>query len=149
MTDDAPRTIRQARELIRTGRLPGMAAETLSDTIVEYKRMRAAAAQAPIPEPAPQAARPPPRELTPDELFQNLRRRCDANREAARAQGIEPYETGEWRSVHEAAKHLVNRKDAPRDALPYIRELFEGYHRWETRQPPRHAPPAQSHSIRY
>ena len=46
MTDDAPRIIRQARELIRTGRLPDMAAETLSETIVEYERMRAAAAQA-------------------------------------------------------------------------------------------------------
>ena len=46
MTKDAPRIIRQARELIRTGRLPGMAAETLADTIVEYERMRAAAAQA-------------------------------------------------------------------------------------------------------
>ena len=46
MTKDAPRIIRQARELVRTGRLPGMAAETLSETIVEYERMRAHVAQA-------------------------------------------------------------------------------------------------------
>ena len=46
MTKDAPRIIRQARELIRLGRLPGAAAETLADTIVEYERMRAAAARA-------------------------------------------------------------------------------------------------------
>ena len=262
MTEDAPRLIRQARELVRTGRLPGMAAETLADTIVEYERMRAAAQaqtrarresrqaprtapaasaqarrnapsteprpsrrpapepraqsrstadmpspaaatakpdparsaetrstatptpepapardalqeyrawiertgaeleqrlanwptppnrRAPVPAPAP-APEPPPRELTPDELFEKLQQRCDANREAALAQNIEPYETEDWRSIHEAAKHLVNRKDAPHDALPYIRELISGYYRWETRQNPRHDPPAQSIRIRY
>ena len=263
MTEEAPRIIRQARELIRLGRLPPLAAETLSETIVEYERMRARAAQvrarstpskreathpartaskqahgdaattapktaqqpasephaqsrstaaapspaaatakpdparsaetrstttptqeptpardalqeyrawiertgaelelrlaswpdppnrrAPVPEPAP-APEPPPRELTPDELFEKLQQRCDANREAALAQNIEPYETEDWRSIHEAAKHLVNRKDAPHDALPYIRELISGYYRWETRQNPRHDPPAQSHRIRY
>ena len=257
MTEDAPRIIRQARALIRTGRLPGMAAETLAETIVEYERMRAQAAQSPRrapapqadaakpkqkrqiapstqtpssrnapsqrvssadpagrvtstvptpatapepaapqpsatrtekpapqrhdsreyersvqetfqklqqvfsdlparstpqpadPQPTPPANQPEPRELTSDELFEDLRRRCDANREAARAQGIEPYETEDWRSIHEAAKHLVNRKDAPHDALPYIRELISGYYRWETRQNPRHDPPTQSYRIRY
>ena len=252
-----PRIIRQARELVRTGRLPGMAAETLAETIVEYERMRAQAAQSPRrapapqadaakpkqkrqiapstqtpssrnapsqrvssadpagrvtstvptpatapepaapqpsatrtekpapqrhdsreyersvqetfqklqqvfsdlparstpqpadPQPTPPANQPEPRELTSDKLFEDLRRRCDANREAARAQGIEPYETEDWRSIHEAAKHLVNRKDAPHDALPYIRELISGYYRWETRQNPRHDPPTQSYRIRY
>ena len=95
--------------------------------------------RAPVPEPAP-APKPPPREFTPDELFENHRRRCDANREAARAQGIEPYETGGWRSIHEAARYLVNRDDAPDAARPYIREVISGYYRWETRQRPRHDP---------
>ena len=249
MTEDAPRIIRQARELIRLGRLPGAAARTLADTIAEYERMRARAARTrtsgkrdvrrtpraappapeeprraaqssaarpthdrapqprtqhgatspappatatpPNPQPArpvpdaleehrawiekaeaelkqlfatrptppnrevpvpgltPPGAEPPPRDLTPVELFENLQRRCDANRDAARARNLEPYETDDWRSIHEAARHLVNRDDVPDAARPYIRELISGYYRWETRQRPRHDPPAQSHRIRY
>ena len=60
MTEDAPGIIRQARELIRLGRLPGIAAETLSDTIVQYERMRARAAQTRrrVPPPPTDAAKP-------------------------------------------------------------------------------------------
>ena len=264
MTDDAPGIIRQARELIRLGRLPGRAAETLSDTIVQYERMRAREAQrqtvqgartarhrrqegrkrkdtsrrtpataprpartpsaqtispaetatppspvakaeartesarprtdessateakAPPPpgdaleeyrawierkrvemeelfgrrsepakpepavaDPAPPPVEPAPRPLSADELFDNLRRRCDTNLETSRTRNVEPYETEDWSSIHEAAKHLVNRDDVPDAARPYIRELIASYYRWVSRQQPRHDPPGQSHRFRY
>ena len=262
MTEDAPGIIRQARELIRLGRLPAKAAQTLAETILQYERMPARDAQrqtaqgtrtaqrrrqesrkgkdtrsrtptlAPRPArtPSPQTvspaesptppspvakaeartesarprteessateakAPPPPadgleeyrawierkrvemeelfgrrsepakpepavadpapgdpalRVLSADELFDDLKRRCDANAEIARETDVEPYETEDWSSIHEAAKHLVDCNDVPDDARPYIRELIAGYYRWESRQQPRHEPPIQSHRIRY
>ena len=264
LTEDAPGIIRQARELIRLGRLPGRAAETLADTIVQYERMRARETQlqtiqkrrtaqhprqqnqnakeasratrpssprrtwAPSPQtvspaqtrtppptaakagpiagparprsnqrsateaeaspppgdaleeyrawseekrvemeelfsrrsppakfdpavadPTPPPAEPAPRPLSADELFDDLQRRCDTNLEAARASDLQPYETEDWSSIHETAKHLVDRDDLPNDARPYIRELIAGYYRWESRQQPRHDPPTQSYRIRY
>ena len=260
MTENAAGIIRQARELIRLDRLPGGAAETLADTIVQYERMCAREAQRqtaqetrtaqrrrqedrkgkdtshPTPAPAPRPAQTPspqtvspvdiptppvakaesrteparprtnspsateteaspplgaaleeyrawierkrvemeelfvrrsesakpepavadpapvdpaPQPLSADELFDELKRHCDANVETARATDVEPYETEAWSSIHEAARHLVARDDVPDDARPYIRDLIAGYYRWEARQQPRHDPPTQSHGIRY
>ena len=266
MTEDAPGIIRQARELIRLGRLPDRAAETLADSIVHYERMRAHEAQqqtaqgtrtsrhrrqegrkgkdttrrtpatappptrtlspqtvspadTPTPTPTPHSpvaraesrtdpagphanepsaavaeASPPPSDgleeyrawierkrvemeelfgrrpepakpeptvadpapvdlasqmASADELFDELKRRCDANVETARATDVEPYETEEWSSIHEAAKHLVDRDDLPDNARPYIRELIAGYYHWDSRRKPRHDPPTQSHRIRH
>ncbi len=262
MTEDAAAIIRQARELIRLGRLPGRAAETLADTIVQYERMRArdtqrqtgqgtgtaqrqrqngrkgkdmsrrtpASAPRPAQMPSPQtvsptgtptpppakaetiaepakprtiersateaiASRPPgdaleeyrswieqkrvemeelfsrpsapaksvaalaepvpppvepaPRPLSADELFDDLQRRCDTNLENARARNLQPYETEDWNSIHEAAKHLVNRDDVSEDARPYIRKLIAGYYGWKSRQQPGHESPTQLHQIRY
>ena len=103
------------------------------------------------PEPAvadPAPVDPAPRLLSADELFDKLKRRCDANVEIARETDVEPYETEDWSSIHEAAKHLVDRDDVPDDARPYIRKLIAGYYRWEFRQQPRHDQPTQSHRIR-
>ena len=260
MTKGAPGIIREARELIRLGRLPGEAAETLADTIVQYERMRTREAQrqttqetrvaqlrrqegrkgkdtnrptpaadprfvptpspqtvSPTESPAPPPAKaktraepvkpptnersatkakaspppsdaleeyrawierkrvemedlfggrpepakphpdiayaaqvdPAPRPLSVDEVFDELQRRCDANVETARATDVEPYETEDWSSIHEAAKHLVGRDDVSDDVRPFIRELIAGYYRWVSRQRSRHDLPAQSHRIRY
>ena len=62
---------------------------------------------------------------------------------------IEPYETEDWRSIHEAARHLVNRNDAPDEARPYIRELISGYYRWKRGSARATTPRYQSHGIRY
>ncbi len=261
MTEDAPRLIRQARELVRTGRLPGMAAETLADTIAQYERMRARAAQSQHPTPAPRTdaakpkrkrrvapstqsrptretpperaspadtvrkaspaapppaptpkppasdpaparpekparqprapqgpdtaaqaavaeldrifadiharsaqrpadpdptpttAQPQPRQLSTnlstEDLLQELRQLRDANLEMAHDSNLDPCATEQWPFIYQAARELGHRKDVPTDAWPFLHSIIAAHHRWETRQRPRHDPPAQSIRIRY
>ena len=102
-----------------------------------------------IPEPEPQAARPPPRELSTEELLRELRQLHDTNLKLARSKDLDPCATGQWASVYRAARDLGHRDDVPVDAWPFIHDIIAAHHRWESRHRPRHDPETQSIRIRY